>query len=67
MTPAINYNAHWHKSCSNTSLLSIDYTTRTHTQMRKSPRKEKESGKEMRRETERKKSRKLKKLTKIEK
>ena len=41
MTHAIN---------SNTGLLSIDYITRTHTQMRKSPRGEKESGKEMRRD-----------------
>ena len=65
MTPAINYNVHWHKSCSNTSLVSIDYTTRTHTQMRKSPKKEKESGKEMRRETERKRLRKFKKNNKI--
>ena len=50
MTHAIN---------SNTKLLSIDIT-RTHTQMRKSPRGEKESRKEMRRETERKKSEKNK-------
>ena len=40
MTHAIN---------SNTNLLSIDIT-RTHTQMRKSPRGGKESGKEMRRD-----------------
>ena len=33
---------------SNTNLLSIDYITRTHTQMRKNPRGEKESGKEER-------------------
>ena len=40
MTHAIN---------SNTNLLSIDIT-RTHDQMRRSPRGEKESGKEMRRD-----------------
>ena len=55
MTHAIN---------SNTSLLSIDYITRTHAQMRKSPRGEKESRKETRRETERKKRKKLKKKQK---
>ena len=44
MTHAIN---------SNTNLLSIDIT-RTHTQMRKSPRGEKESGKEMRRDRDKK-------------
>ena len=38
-----------HTINSNTNLLSIDIT-RTHTQMRKSPRGEKESGKEMRRD-----------------
>ena len=37
-----------HAIDSNTNLLSIDIT-RMHTQMRKSPRGEKESGKEMRR------------------
>ena len=41
MTHAIN---------SNTSLLSFDCITRKHTQMRKSPRGEKDSGKEMRRQ-----------------
>ena len=40
-----------HTINSNTNLLSIDIT-RTHTQMRKSPRGEKESGKEMRRDRE---------------
>ena len=45
MTHAIN---------SNTNLLSIDII-RTHTQMRKSPRGEKESGKEMRRDRVKKK------------
>ena len=40
MTHAINLN---------TNLLSIDIT-RMHTQMRKSPREEKESGKELRRQ-----------------
>ena len=43
MTHAIN---------SNTSLLSIDYITRMHTQIRRSKREEKESRKEIRRETE---------------
>ena len=38
-----------HTINSNTNLLSIDIT-RTHTQMRKSSRGEKESGKEMRRQ-----------------
>ena len=53
MTHAIN---------SDTNLLSIDIT-RTHTQMRKSPRGEKESRKEMRRERKNKKKRKeIKKL-----
>ena len=51
MTHAIN---------SNTNLLSIDMT-RTHTQMRKSPRGEKESRKEMRRERESETIRKKKK------
>ena len=64
MTRAINYNAHQHKSHSNTNFLSIDYITRTHTQMRKCPRGEKASGKEMRRETERKKSNEIKKINK---
>ena len=49
MTHAMNSN--------NTSLLSIDYITRTHTQMRKSPRGDKESMKEMR-ETESEKMKK---------
>ena len=42
-----------HAINSNTNFLSIDIT-RTHTQMRKSPSGEKESGKEMRREREKK-------------
>ena len=63
MTPAINYNLHWHKSCSNTSLLSMDYTTRTHTQMRKSPRKEKE----WERNEERDRKKKVKKIKKNKK
>ena len=46
---------------SNGSLLSIDYITRTHTQMRKSPRAEKESRKEMRRERKKGKNKKCKK------
>ena len=45
-----------HTINSNTNLLSID-VTRTHTQMRKSPRGEKESRKEMRRDKELKKRR----------
>ena len=57
MTHAIN---------SSTSLLSINYITRTHTQMRKSPRGEKESEKGMT-ETERKKEQKGKSKKKIEK
>ena len=44
-----------HKTNSNTNLLSVDLTI-THTQMRKSPRGEKESGKEMRREKVNKKN-----------
>ena len=54
------------KSHSNTSLLSTEYMTRTHTQMRKSPTGEKERGEEMRRETKREKGN-SKKLTKIKK
>ena len=50
MTCAIN---------ANTNLPSIDIT-KMHTQMRKSPRGEKESGKEMRRETGKKKKEKTK-------
>ena len=42
-----------HTINSNTNLLSIDIT-QSHTQMRKSPRGEKESGKEMRRDREQK-------------
>ena len=53
MTCAIYDNAHRHKSRSNASLLSIDYIARMHTEMKKSPRGEKESWKEIRRETER--------------
>ena len=45
MTHAIN---------SNTNLIFIDFT-RTHTQMRKSPRGEKESGKEIRRQSKKRK------------
>ena len=64
MTPAINYNVHWHKSCSNTSLVSMDYTTRTHTQMRKSPRKRE---REWERNEERDRKKKVKKIKKITK
>ena len=51
MTHAIN---------SNTGLLSIDYITRMHTQVRKSPRGEKESGKEKRHSKEKRKKMKNK-------
>ena len=47
MTHAINDNTHWHKSRSNTSLLPTDYTTRMHTQVRKSPRGERQKGKKI--------------------
>ena len=40
-----------HTTNSNTNLLSLDIP-RTHTQMRKGPRGEKESGKDMRRDKE---------------
>ena len=46
-----------HTKNSNTNLLSIDIT-RMHSQMRKSPRWEKESGKEMRRDRSKKTNRK---------
>ena len=49
-----------HAMNSSTNLISIDITT-THTQMRKSPRGEKESGKEMRKKKQRKKLEKEKK------
>ena len=55
-----------HAISSNTNLLSFEIT-RTHTQMRKSPRGEKESGKGMRSETERKKIKKIEKKRKINK
>ena len=48
-----------HAINSNTNLLSID-VTRTHTQMKKSPREEKESGKEMRRDRVKKKGKRKK-------
>ena len=51
---------------SNANLLSINIT-RTYTQMRKSPRGEKESGKEMRRDREYKKRKKRKKRKKKKK
>ena len=54
MTHAIN---------SNTNLLSIDIT-RMHTQMRKSPSGEKESGKEIRRDKDLKKKEKKRKFKK---
>ena len=48
-----------HTINSNSNLLSI-YITRTHTQMRKSPRGEKESRKEMRRDRKQKRKKKEK-------
>ena len=64
MTHAINYSSHRHKLHSKTSLLTIDYITKTHTQMRKSSRGDKDSRKEMRTETEREKNKEVKKLEK---